>query len=632
MSWPVYLKSIHHDGSQRYIRRTHSEMIQIGDEIIIRLRSGKDAPIQRIFLRICPDGEQFMIELQAEENSDPSSCKWWSAALNISMPVTNYRFLLILDDLAWWYNGVGFQQHVPTDTDDFRILANYSAPDWVRDSVFYQIFPDRYADGDPNSNINDGDFEYQGLKAKSKNWGEKQGNWPEAMVEFYGGDLQGVEAHLDYLSDLGVNAIYFNPIFSALSNHRYDVIDYFNVDPHLGGNAALISLRRATEARAMRLIVDIVPNHCGWEHDWFKSAQKDPSFPTAEFFTFHHHPDDYECWLGVRSLPKLNYRSQGLREVIYAGKDSVFRTWLKAPYFLDGWRVDVANMLARHGKDQLETEVWDGIRRAVKEENPTAYLLGENFFDGSSQLQGDKLDATMNYSGFTKPIVYWLSGFVINLPFDVRPMIAPIPWSTQALVNTWEANRAEIPWVIACQQFNLLDSHDTARIINTLGDNPNKLRLAVAFLLTYVGVPCIYYGDEIGMHGADSLEARDCMNWDSGQWDTGLLEYFKKLIKLRRTSTALINGGFQILLVDENVLAFMRDTEESQLIVVGNRGSETCYSLILPVDQAAIPDGCVFIEILSGQSLIVANGNLILPELLPGAQIWQSQTLNGTNP
>ena len=150
------------------------------------------------------------------------------------------------------------------------------------------------------------------------------------------------------------------------------------------------------------MILDIVPNHCGVEHPWFQAAQADAQAASAEYFTFHRHPEEYETWLGVRSLPKLNYRSTALRDQIYSGSNSVFRRWLRAPYAIDGWRVDVANMLARHGKDQLEAEVWAGIRRAVKAENPESYLLGENFFDGSRQLQGDQLDATMNYAGFMK--------------------------------------------------------------------------------------------------------------------------------------------------------------------------------------------------------------------------------------
>ncbi len=621
----AYISSVHHDGSGRYVIPAKGGEIRIGDEVTIRLRTELDAPIQHILFRTCPDGEQLLVEMRRETILSLAACQWWTIKFQVSMPVTNYRFLLFADDGIWWFNGSGAHRHVPTDTEDFRILADYSAPEWVNESVFYQIFPDRFADGDPTSNVRDGEYKYQDLQSASRKWGEPQSVWPEAMVEFYGGDLQGVEQNLDYLIDLGVNAIYFNPIFSAFSNHRYDVSDYYNVDPHLGGNAALISLRQATAERGMRMIVDIVPNHCGWEHDWFKDAKKDPNAPTAEYFTFYQHPDKYECWLGVESLPKLNYRSQRLRDVIYAGPDAVFRHWLRAPYLLDGWRVDVANMLARHGKDQLEIEVWEGIRHAVKEENSTAYLLGENFFDGSQQLQGDKLDATMNYSGFTKPVGYWLNRFMLSPHGEPHPIESLVPWPTQALVDSWQASRAAIPWIIARQQFNLLGSHDTARIANILAENPASIRLAVALLLTYVGVPCIYYGDEIGMRGADGIEARDCMIWDPALWDASLRAFYQDLIRLRRTSPALIDGGFQVLLVEDNVLAYLRDTEDDQIIVVGNRGPGVLPSEMLPVKQAAIPNGSVFKELLTGRVSTVEKGYLYLPVLLPGVQIWQSQ-------
>jgi alpha-glucosidase len=299
----------------------------------------------------------------------------------------------------------------------------------------------------------------------------------------------------------------------------------------------------------MRFILDIVPNHCGVAHPWFQTALKDPNTETAEYFTFHQHPENYESWLGVSSLPKLNYRSQALRNVIYASPQAVFRHWLRAPYSIDGWRVDVANMLARHGADQLESEVWSGIRQAVKEENPEAYLLGENFFDGSPQLQGDKLDATMNYAGLTKPLWYWLNCFEIHQPGRPHKVKSNTPWPTQALVESWQASRAASPWTIARQQFNLLGSHDTPRALSLVDGDQARNRLAVALLMTYIGVPCVYYGDEIGMGGKDTLEARNCMNWDSSEWNLELRTFYQTLIKLRRSSPACSKVVFRFWLL-----------------------------------------------------------------------------------
>ena len=608
----------------RYVWTHRKTELSIGDEVTLRLRTSVDAPIERILLRTCPDGEQFFAELRPESAQPNPACRWWQTTLRISMPVTSYRFLLFTREGVWWYNGSGLHQHIPTDANDFRLLADYEAPLWVRDSVFYQIFPDRFADGDPESNVKEGEFDYGKLKSISRRWDEPQGKWTEAMVEFYGGDLPGVEQHLDYLSDLGVNAIYFNPVFTAYSNHRYDVSDYENVDKHLGGNEALSSLRRALTERDMRFILDIVPNHCGVMHPWFQAALRDSNAPTAEYFTFHKHPDEYESWLGVRSLPKLNYRSQSLRDTIYAGPDSIFRRWLRKPYAIDGWRVDVANMLARHGRDQLESEVWIGIRRAVKAENPQAYLLGENFFDGSSQLQGDRLDATMNYAGFTNPLLYWLDHFQVGQHAEPKHVESRIPWSTDALIASWQGYRAAIPWVIAQQQFNLLGSHDTSRILHTVGGDSARNRLAVAFLLTYMGVPCIYYGDEIGMNAPDSLGARDPMIWDSTRWDAELRSFHQRLIQLRRTSPALIHGGFQVLLSEENTLAYLRDTDAEQIIVIGNRGPDDRAANALYVGAGGIPDGTQFREFFSGQTLAVQDGYLPFPVLPVGVQMWQS--------
>ncbi len=627
MSTPNYLVSIHHDGSPRYVRPAARRELRLGDDVTIRLRAALDAPIERILLRTCPDGEQFFTEMQpadAARAGVPPACRWWQATLRLNMPVTTYRFLLFTADGVWWYNGSGLHRHVPTDAEDFRLLADYTAPAWLHDQVFYQIFPDRFADGDPANNVRDGEFEYRDVRSRAKRWGEPLGRGLAALVEFYGGDLPGVEQRLDYLADLGVSAIYLNPIFTAYSNHRYDGIDYNNVDPHLGGNQALISLRRATAARGMRLVLDIVPNHCGVMHPWFQAVLADRNALTAEFFTFRHYPDDYECWLGVRSLPRLNFRSQAVRDAIYAGPDAIFRHWLRAPYAIDGWRIDVANMLGRQGADQLAVDVGRGIRQAVKEENAAAYLMGENFFDGSPQLQGDTLDATMNYAGFTSPLIYWLTHFRVGQHAEPREVISSVRWPTQALVDTWRAHRAAIPWAIARQQFNLLGSHDTPRIRSLLAGDRERVRLAIAILLTYVGTPCIYYGDEVGLGEVDSFEARQCMAWEHSAWDAGLRSYCQSLIRLRRTSPVLIEGGFQVLSVEENVLAYLRDTDDAQMIVVGNRGSDVRPAGPLPVAHGGIPDGMEFRELFSGQCATVVNGCLPLPAVPAGVQIWCS--------
>lgn len=598
---------------------------RLGEEVQIRLRMAHDAPMQRVLLRTCPDGEQMFIELHPEaEPPSGSPCRWWQTRLKLTMPQTRYRFLIFAEDGAWWYNGSGIHAGMVTDAEDFCLLAGYQAPEWVRTAVFYQIFPDRFANGDPANDVQDGEFIYWGMPSRHKAWGEPLPQGREAMATFYGGDLQGIIQHLDAIDELGANALFLNPVFTAQSNHRYDVMDYENVDLNLGGNEALVALRRALDERGMRYILDIVPNHCGWQHPWFQAALADPNAPSAGYFSFHQHPQDYECWLGVRGLPKLNYRSTELRQIMYGEENAIFRRWLRAPYALDGWRIDVANMLARHGADQLGVEIGQGIRKAVKDTNPQAYLLGENFFDASEQLRGDLWDATMNYSGFSKPVRFWLRGFEIGQFAEPHHVASEVPWTGQAVAQSWQAFRAAIPWVIARQQYNLLGSHDTSRILTQLRGNQAHNLLAVALLFTYPGVPSVYYGDEIGLEGEGGNGARGCMPWNREAWNMELRSVYQSLIQLRRSSPALLDGGFQMLLAETDTLVFLRDAEAQQVVVVAQRGPTTRLAEPVYVAHGGLPDGLQLRELFSGRRAAISGGMLEIGALPPGAQVWVS--------
>jgi len=470
------LASVHHDGSRRYatpLDGADPDQLRIGDRVRLRVRAGLDSGVERIVVRTTPDGEQVFAELT--EVAPGPVCRWWEITIRVTMPVTGYRFLVATTDGHHWLNAAGLHRATPTDREDFQLLAGSAPPGSLRNRVFYQIFPDRFANGDPTNDVQDGAWTYRGRTARRREWGEPPARGPEAMVEFFGGDLAGIEARLDHLVDLGVNAIYLNPIFDARSNHGYDIVDYARVADHYGGDAALVSLRAATRVRDILLILDIAPNHTGAEHPWFRTAQEDPTAPTAEYFVFHDHPDDYESWLGVGSLPKLDYRSAALRDAMYAGPDSVLRRWLRPPFSVDGWRIDVANMLGRLGPDQLGPEIARGMRTAIKEENPGAYLLGEHSFDAIDTLAGDQWDGVMNYWGFTMPVLEWLQGVAIRshasgLILDTGRS------STESLVETMTAFRAAISWSVARHQFNLLDSHDTARIASIVaaGSGPRS--------------------------------------------------------------------------------------------------------------------------------------------------------------
>ncbi len=613
-----WLKTVHHDGSDRYLSNLYPAL---GETVRVRLRTGSDAPIQKVYLRTSPDGEQSFTAMTPGAVEPP--LRWWEADLPVREPMVSYRFVIVADDGVWWFNGAGASAHIPTDVNDFQLLADYHPPAWALESVFYQIFPDRFANSGEHTDPPPGTVSYQGREPVTMPWGAlppENGFFP---FIFYGGDLGGVRQRLDYLAGLGINVIYLNPIFMAYSNHRYDVADYEHVDPRLGGDAALIALREALDERGMRYLMDIVPNHCGFAHPWFQRAQADPQAEEAEFFSFKAHPHEYASWLGVRSLPKLNYTSVKLRRRIYVDNDSVFRRWLRPPFSADGWRVDVANMLGRQGGIQLGVEVVQGIRQAVKETCAEAYLIGEHFFDATDQLQGDQWDGVMNYLGFSKPLISWLCGYKERAVGFPEQISSPVPWPTEALDETWREVRAAIPWALALQQYNLLGSHDTPRIRSLLNGNEALHRLAVIVLMTYPGVPAVLYGDEVGMEDRPGLSSRDCMPWDESVWNQSLRQFYQEMIGLRRRSPILQRGGFQMLHVETDAFAYQREGAEGRILVVAHRGESLRPAGGIPVAHGGIPDGTCFVEHFSKAVALVSEGRLLLPELSQGATLWE---------
>lgn len=614
---PTWLDSVHHDGSQLYVSNLTP---QLGETVGLRLRAAANAPIKRLFLRTFPDGEQALTQMTRGRAT--TQAQWWEADLPIREPIVHYRFVIEAKDGVWWYTAAGPVTLEPRDHTDFRILADYHIPSWLHESVFYQIFPDRFADGQPESNPQPHEYEYRGHHPQTYPWETPPNPEQPFSLVFYGGDLPGITAHLDYLQALGVNALYLNPIFTAYSNHKYDVADYDHVDPHFGGNEALVQLAEALHARGMKYILDIVPNHCGYWHPWFQTARTDANAPEAAFFTFHNHPEDYESWLGVWTLPKLNYQSEELRGRVYAHDSAVFRQWLREPFLADGWRVDVANMLGRQGAIQLGTEINQGIRRAVKETNPEAYLVGENFFDASPQLQGDQLDGVMNYMGFTIPFWHWLKGYHLGAHGLKESISSSAPYPTTSLIATWRDRLASVPWIITLQQYNQLDSHDVPRIRTIVGENDALHRLAVIVQFTLPGLPAVYYGNEIGLVNDPHLAQRGCMVWDESRWHHDLLAFHRQLIALRRQSPILQTGSFQVLLVEPETFAYQREGDRGRVLVIAHRHETPRPAGPLATTPGNIPDGTVFREFFTGQTITAHNDQLLLPALPQGATLW----------
>lgn len=606
-----WLAGVHHDGSSTYVSNPYPHS---GETVTITIRVPTSAPVSSVHCRVLEDGEFRHLDMQLRHTTGVVNL--WSLDLLIQQPRVEYSFKLMTSEGAYYYSSMGLSRADHPTFFDFLILADYDAPHWVRSAVFYQIFPDRFHNGDPSNDVQDGMWEREGVLTRKLQWGELPIPWVKARsVDFAGGDLQGIMQKLDYIASLGIGALYLTPIFTAASNHHYDASTFNEIDPHLGGDSALVELRRALTERGMRLVLDITPNHVGVTHYWFTQAQADPHGETAEYFVYNERQKHFETWLGVSSLIKLNYNSQKLRDEMYRRPDSAIRRWLAAPYSIDGWRLDVANMVGNLRMSQLDHEVWAEMRPYVKRDNPEAYLLGEYFQDGTPHTQGTELDAAMNYQGFNTPVRRWLGGADLGTWDDkVWGDTSLLP--TDALALQLERFQAAVPFVIALQQFNQVSSHDLNRILNITKGNKALVRLAASLLMAYIGVPCLYYGDEIGLDGGKDPDNRRCMPWDESEWDQELLAHHRQWIGLRNNSPALRDGGYQTLYAAGDTIAFLREAPQQRVIFVGHRGART--SLNLPVWQAGIADGAVLRDLASNLTVTVTEGSITLKDVAQG--------------
>ncbi len=303
-----------------------------------------------------------------------------------------------------WLSAVGVVEHDPPDAFDFRLSSHHAPPDWARDAVVYQVFPDRFA---RSAAADERETPAWAVPAEWEDEVVFEGFDPRTPTQFYGGDLDGITEHLDHLADIGVSVVYTTPVFPGESNHRYNASTFEEVDPLLGGDAAYVRLASAVHERGWRILGDLTTNHTGDTHEWFVAARDVEGAPARSFYYFL--PDgSYECWMGHGTLPKLNHDDPALRAAMVDGPDSVVARWLRPPYDLDGWRVDVANMTGRLGAIDVNHEVARLVRRTAEAERPDAFVIGEHNHDASTDVDGDGWHGTMNYSGFSWPIWSWL--------------------------------------------------------------------------------------------------------------------------------------------------------------------------------------------------------------------------------
>ena len=433
-------------------------------------------------------------------------------------------------------------------------MPTISTPEWVKHAIFYQIFPDRFCRSPRTQHV-------RGITFKP--WGT-----PPEEQGYQGGDLHGIVDKLDYLQDLGITALYLNPIFSSASNHRYHAFDYLQIDPLLGGNEALRELLDESHARGMRVVLDFVPNHASrgfwpFHHilengpnspylDWFHVTD----WPLRPYSSDKDNPLNYAAWYGLPGLPKLNTDNPGVRDYLF----QVTRFWLE--FGIDGWRIDVPTEID-------DDEFWREFRRIVKTVNPQAYIVGEIWLESKRWLQGDMYDAVMNYFFGQAAISFF--GREKLLKSWNHPSLPISPIKAKEFAQKIEYFHGLYDWEINFAQLNMLDSHDTPRALWVLGEDKTALRLTTLFHMTMPGAPCIYYGSEIGLSSAGDPHCRAAFPWHKPEtWDTKLADFYKSAIALRHRYPVLRTGAFEPLYAQDRVYAFRRELEDEQALVFFN--------------------------------------------------------------
>ena len=519
----------------------------------------------------------------------------------------------------------------------FMIVPGFSTPEWAKGAVMYQIFVDRFCNGDPTNDVEDGEYIYIGAPSvKIKDWSKV----PAAMDirNFYGGDLQGVMDKLDYLQDLGVEVVYFNPLFVSPSNHKYDIQDYDYIDPHYGkivsdggetlpkgakdntgatkyqkrtgdirnleaSNELFARLVEEMHKRGMRVILDGVFNHCGSFNKWIdreRIYEQQPEYPKGayvsgespyrKFFRFHDERKEawpynksYDGWWGHDTLPKLNYEgSEKLMEDIMR----IGAKWVSPPFNADGWRLDVAADLGH--SPEFNHKFWKEFRRVVKEANPEAIILAEHYGDAMSWLQGDEWDTVMNYDAFMEPVSWFLTGMEKHSDEFNQGLLG----NSESFIGAMTYHMPAFYAPSLYTAMNELDNHDHSRFLTrtnhrvgrvanvgpyAAAENTNKavLREAVVIQMTWPGAPTLYYGDEAGQVGFTDPDNRRTYPW--GQEDQELIRFYKEMIAVHRRFPVLAMGSLKFLYHDYNVLSYGRFNQEEQVIVVINNRNERVH-------------------------------------------------------
>ena len=621
-------RAVFSDGTKDYRIPPEPEA---GDTVRIRLRTARG----NAFAAVLVTNEQ---RIQMSVVSSDALFDYYEATLTIGEENISYYFLIWSGDKYYYYNQTGVTE-APDPTYDFKIMPGFKTPDWAKGAVMYQIFVDRFCNGNGVNEVADHEYAYLGKHV------QRVFRWdalPETddIRRFYGGDLNGVLSKLDYLQNLGVEVIYFNPLFVSPSNHKYDIQDYDYIDPHFtvipydegdvlndgdldnthasryinrvtdirnleASNSFFSSLVAAIHARGMKVILDGVFNHCGSYNKWLDrqkiytdergyapGAYISADSPYRDFFKFYSEnwPDneDYDGWWGHKTLPKLNYEGSKALEDYIIG---IGRKWVSPPFCADGWRLDVAADLGF--SEEYNHKFWKRFREEVKDANPDAIILAENYEASWKWLQGGEWDTIMNYEAFMEPVTWFLTGLEKHSDHYRADLLN----NHEAFFGAMLYHMSRMNTQSLQVAMNELSNHDHSRFLTRTngrcgrlasagsaaaseGIKPAVMREAVLIQMTWPGAPTIYYGDEAGLAGWTDPDSRRTYPW--GHEDKDLLRFHKELIGIHRSYETLKTGSLKFLAGRHGIISYGRFDREHRFVIAINN-NDTPETVEIPV-------------------------------------------------
>ena len=628
------------DGTEGYVYPPEPKESEL---VTFRFRTAKD-DVDRVGLVTSAD--TYVMEKECTQGE----FDYYTFETRLGEEPFRYCFEVQSGTEKYYYGRCGISREI-LEYYNFVVVPGFSTPDWAKGAVMYQIFTDRFYNGDKSNDVETNEYYYIGdYSQRVTNWDKYPANM--GVREFYGGDLQGVMDKLDYLQDLGVEVVYFNPLFVSPSHHKYDIQDYDYIDPHYGkivddggevlpngvtdnsqatkykkrttglknleaSNELFIKLVEELHRRGMKVILDGVFNHCGsfnkWmdreriyegEEDYEPGAYVSADSPYRSYFRFFKegpenwpYNGNYDGWWGHDTLPKLNYEDSVKLEnyILYIG-----RKWVSPPYNVDGWRLDVAADLGR--SNEYNHEFWQKFRRAVKDANPNALILAEHYGDPSDWLKGDEWDTVMNYDAFMEPVTWFLTGMEKHSDEAREELLGNI----DNFIGSMAHHMSNMLTPSLQVAMNELSNHDHSRFLTRtnhmvgrvehLGPeaaneyvNKAVMREAVVMQMTWVGAPTVYYGDEAGVCGFTDPDNRRTYPW--GHEDQELIAFHKEAIRIHKEHPALKTGSLKILGGEENILSYARFKGHDRIIVVINNRSERA-EVKVPVWEAEIPIKC----------------------------------------